>query len=430
MMKRFIVLLAVLMLSQQVFAQKNGGDYSSDDDKSRFSDPFAQPKFVPNISLIADLSYAHRDYRDEEYQRFRIPGFIDDSSLEDEDEGLYSFTDSQRRGINLNYGELALQAAVDPYFDLFAVFHLAESSFEIEELYFSTRSMPFDLQIKAGRFLSGFGRLNSQHAHFWDFADMPVVYNVFLGTGGLLENGVQISWLAPFDFYLMIGGEILQGENEYFSADGFTAEGSSTEIKGSEKPNVYTGFVKTSLDTEDFIVLLGISSAFGHTRADYNVNTDVNGYAIDACTGLYGVDLTLKYLIDSYRYVSLQGEYLYRNMDGSKYLNDGTISDLEKKQGGLYAQLIVKPFLLWRFGARYDFLHKNDVYVNEIRDTEMPENTDRFSFMIEYNFSEFSRFRLQFNQDRTKYSGDDRRIVNEVIFQCNLSIGAHGAHKF
>ncbi len=429
-MQKFIVLLTVLMLSQQVFAQKNGGDYSSDDDKSRFSDPFAQPKFVPNISLIADLSYAHRDYRDEEYQRFRIPGFIDDSSLEDEDEGLYSFTDSQRRGINLNYGELALQAAVDPYFDLFAVFHLAESSFEIEELYFSTRSMPFDLQIKAGRFLSGFGRLNSQHAHFWDFADMPVVYNVFLGTGGLLENGVQISWLAPFDFYLMIGGEILQGENEYFSADGFTAEGSSTEIKGSEKPNVYTGFVKTSLDTEDFIVLLGISSAFGHTRADYNVNTDVNGYAIDACTGLYGVDLTLKYLIDSYRYVSLQGEYLYRNMDGSKYLNDGTISDLEKKQGGLYAQLIVKPFLLWRFGARYDFLHKNDVYVNEIRDTEMPENTDRFSFMIEYNFSEFSRFRLQFNQDRTKYSGDDRRIVNEVIFQCNLSIGAHGAHKF
>jgi hypothetical protein len=117
-------------------------------------------------------------------------------------------------------------------------------------------------------------------------------------------------------------------------------------------------------------------------------------------------------------------------MNGSKYLNDGTISDIEKRQGGLYAQLIVKPFLLWRFGARYDILHKNDIYVDEIRDTEMPENTDRFSFMIEYNFSEFSRFRLQFNQDRTKYSGDDRRIVNEVIFQCNLAIGAHDEHKF
>jgi hypothetical protein len=428
MMKRFIVLLIILLLSQQVFAQKEGGDYISDDDKSRFSDPFAQPKFVPNISLIADFSYAHRDYRDEEYQRFRIPGFIDVFSSEDE--GLYSCTDSQQRGINLNYGEVALQAAVDPYFDLFAVFHLTESSLEIEELYFSTRSMPFDLQIKAGRFLSGFGRLNSQHAHFWDFADMPIIYNVLLGTTGLLENGVQISWLAPFDFYLMIGGEILQGENEYFSADGFTVEGSSTEIKGSEKPNVYTGFIKTSLDTDDFIVLLGISSVFGHTRADYEVNTDVNGYAIDACTGVYGVDLTLKYLIDSYRYVSLQGEYLYRHMNGSKYLYDGTILDMEKRQGGLYAQLIVKPFLLWRFGARYDILHKNDIYLDEIRDTEMPENTDRFSFMIEYNFSEFSRFRLQFNQDRTKYSGDDRKIVNEIIFQCNLAIGAHGAHKF
>jgi len=408
--------------------------FSQDDDEDtynpQYSSPFAQPKFVPNISLIMDFSYAYRDVRDEEYQQYVIPGLMDAHGSFDEDKGLFDYSDSAGRGFNLNYGELNLQSAVDPYFDLFANFTLEEEAFSVEELYFSTRGLPLDLQLKVGKFLSSFGRLNPQHEHFWDFNDLPVVYNAFFGDG-IDEKGVQITWLAPFDFYLMIGGEILQGENETsFGNEGFTVEASGLRINRSREPNLYTGFIKTSLDTDDLIVLAGVSSAVGKARIENGVNDDADGFAIDACTAVYGADLTVKYLIDSYRYISLQGEYLYRDMHGSQYEFNGTRSDLEKKQSGLYAQLVVKPFLQWRFGVRYDLLHRNEVSRDDVRDTELPENTDRYAAMIEYNFTEFSRFRLQYNHDRTKYYADERKTVHEIVFACNLAIGAHGAHKF
>ncbi len=430
-MKKAFVLVTLFVLPLCAFSQESDLLHNADVYKSRYSSPFAQPKFVPDISLIADFSYASRNYREEDYRDFEIPGFMDahNRSGVGGSDGIYAFSDTQQRGFNLNYGELNLQAAVDPYFDLFSNFALSESTFEIEELYITSKSFPLNLQVKLGKFFSSFGRLNAQHEHHWDFADMPVVNNVFFGDG-LLEKGVHISWLAPLDFYLLIGGEILQGENEAsFGSDGFYVTNTGLKIKGSDKPNVYTGFIKTSWDIDDFVVLAGLSSAVGKTISDYTVNED-DGYAIDACTGIYGGDLTLKYLIDSYRYISFQGEYLYRHMNGSEYAYDGSKFDLKKEQSGMYAQLVVRPFMQWRFGMRYDFLHMNEIYVDNVRNPNAHENLDRFSFMIEYNPSEFARFRLQYNQDRTKYLEDDRKIVNEIVLECNFTIGAHGAHKF
>ena len=430
-MKRAFILFTIFLFPICVLSQESELLHNADVHKSKYSSPFAQPKFVPDISLIADFSYATRDYREEEYKDFAIPGFLDahKRSGVGGSDGIYAFSDSQRRGFNLNYGELNLQSAVDPYFDLFSNFTLTESTFEIEELYITSKSFPFNLQVRLGKFFSNFGRLNSQHEHQWDFADMPVVNNVFFGDG-LLERGVQISWLAPLDFYLLIGGEILHGENEAsFGSDGFYVRNADLRIKGSDRPNICTGFIKISWDIDDFVVLGGLSGAVGRTRSDYNVNED-EGYAIDACTSIYGVDLTLKYLIDSYRYISFQGEYLYRNMNGSEYAYDGSSFDLRREQSGMYTQLVVRPFIQWRFGVRYDFLHMNEIYVDSVRDPDVQDNLDRFSFMVEYNPSEFTRFRLQYNRDRTKYQGDDRKIINEIILECNFTIGAHGAHKF
>jgi hypothetical protein len=51
----------------------------------------------------------------------------------------------------------------------------------------------------------------------------------------------------------------------------------------------------------------------------------------------------------------------------------------------------------------------------------------RVSAMTEYNFTEFSRIRAQFNHDRSDRNG---RVNNEGILQLTFSIGAHGAHPF
>src|SRR5690606_27420537 len=131
------------------------------------SSPFAQSQFVPDIAFIADFSYVFRNLKNGVYSEMQLPGLNTGHR-----QGINS-----DNGFNLNYGELVIGSTVDPYFALFTTFHLQKFAFEIEEAYISTRSLPFSLQAKAGRFFSSFGRLNSVHHHYWHFADQPIVYN-------------------------------------------------------------------------------------------------------------------------------------------------------------------------------------------------------------------------------------------------------------
>jgi hypothetical protein len=50
----------------------------------------------------------------------------------------------------------------------------------------------------------------------------------------------------------------------------------------------------------------------------------------------------------------------------------------------------------------------------------------RVSAMLDWTPSEFSRFRLQFNQDKSQIGITDDQIYLQYI----LSLGTHGAHKF
>jgi hypothetical protein len=46
--------------------------------------------------------------------------------------------------------------------------------------------------------------------------------------------------------------------------------------------------------------------------------------------------------------------------------------------------------------------------------------------MIDYNWSEFSRVRLQLAQDKSMIGITDNQLTVQYI----MSLGAHGAHKF
>ncbi|MHB9102340.1 MAG: hypothetical protein ACYC2E_12590, partial [Sulfuricella sp.] len=48
------------------------------------------------------------------------------------------------------------------------------------------------------------------------------------------------------------------------------------------------------------------------------------------------------------------------------------------------------------------------------------------SLMFDYSPSEFSRFRLQFAQDKSRSEATD----NQMFLQYQMSLGAHGAHKY
>ena len=402
--------------------------------QSKEGSAFDQSKFVPDIAFILDISGVARDITNEKYYSLTIPGFSYPFLNQPSSSGL-----NAHRGINFNYGEMSLYSVVDPYFDLFAVIGLSPDGAGMEEAYFTTRKLPYGFQVKAGKFLASFGRVNEQHEHFWDFANSPLVSMALFGEEGLKEIGVQATWVAPTPFFLVFGAEVLNGENEQsFGNSGFSAPSGSVTINDVQGPNLFVGFIRSSFDIEDASILFGVSNAMGTTRTDQGFSSsEGTGEAIDANTDIISGDLTAKYSLDAIRYLSFQSEYMYRVMNGTEYVRDSSNAisslSLDKHHSGFYAQLVAKIDQLWRLGVRYDLLIQNDVSFGGANQN-IPANLPRYSAMIEYSPTEFSRLRFQFDRDESRYvqttCGWSRQPYSQLTLQMNLIIGAHGAHAF
>lgn len=404
------------------------------------SDPFSQKKFLPDVSLVLDFSYVSRNLTDKTYREVMIPGFNHGFFHSHEDHGHFPY--NAERGFNLNYGELYLTHAVDPYFDLVGIFHLSERGFNIEEGYFRTKGLPANLQIKGGKFYSKFGRLNEFHPHYWDFVDAPLVYRATFGEHNLLEKGAQLTWLAPTPFYLLLGVEAFQGDNEHnFNRNGFVVNtkkdgtGTYVEVPDTKKPNLYTFFIKPSFDVGRASILGGLSYAEGKTRINHLEDQDP--HAFTGTTKIYGLDLTVRYTLGSYRYITWQSEYIQRDVKGTRFGYDNSNNlvqaNLQREQSGFYSQVVYKFAPRWRVGARYDLINKNDTFINGVN-RNLPDNLYRYSAMIDFLPSEFSRIRLQYNYDKSLFlqngTSFERKTNHEVILQFNMLIGAHGAHGF
>lgn len=423
MQRQIVILIVSTFLAVPISAQDGGTS-----GQSAQSSPFSQAKFVPDISLILDCSYLHRNVSDEEYAGHFLPGFVQSDEHP-----------ASHEAFNLNYAEITFYSVVDPYFELFAVCHVSEKHFHLEEAYWLTRKLPAGFQLKAGKFLSSFGRLNEQHAHYWDFADRPLVEQAFFGDEGLNEIGARATWVAPTDFFLFVGGEILMGENAAsFGRTGFALPQQNVSVLSVSGPGLFTGYLKTSVDIGEASVLTGLSAARGATRSDQQFSAGASGgQAISGNTTVLGGEFTVKYTLDAIRYLSFQSEYLWRNTEATSYSIDGAQhplqSSVQKHQSGFYAQLVAKFGLRTRGGVRFDLLQRNEILTAGQRQ-DLPEDLPRLSGMIELNPTEFSRVRLQYNYDLSKYSElnkqFDRMPIQELSLQVNLAIGAHGAHSF
>ena len=118
--------------------------------------------------------------------------------------------------------ELAASASIDPFFRLdmaFGMYHL-----HIEEIYATTTSLPWNLQIRAGQFKSNIGRHNPTHLHQWHFVTHPLANQFMFGSEGLGLPGFELSFLFPLPWYVEIAGALQMGESG-------SLERTSTEIR-------------------------------------------------------------------------------------------------------------------------------------------------------------------------------------------------------
>jgi hypothetical protein len=114
-----------------------------------------------------------------------------------------SLTTESGKRVDVREVEIAVQAAVDPYFrgDIFLGISDAEG-IAIEQAFLTATALPWGLEARIGRFLMPFGKQNTTHRHDLHTVDYPYAIQEFFGPEGFKGTGLMVSKLfAPFGFY-------------------------------------------------------------------------------------------------------------------------------------------------------------------------------------------------------------------------------------
>jgi hypothetical protein len=379
-----------------------------------------------DMSLILDVGYTDRSISNEDFEGSYVTGFGHAHSEGDAHDHEHPVV---KNGFNLNYAEFGISADVDPYWSLNSIFHLSEYSLEIEEAYV-TSTFGNGFNLKFGKFYSMFGRLNRLHPHSWNFIDNPLIYGTIFGTHNLLEQGLSISYVPETDFFLVANFELLEGENENsFGKDGFSA--GDFEVEEDKNPLISLS-LKSSFDVGDLIVLGGLSYLKGVSHISHL--DEETPHAVNSDVQVFGAELTLKYLFDSYSYLSWQSEYIGREFDGDFYGFNTTSSTFFKKdstfsQNGFYSELFYKFNQNYGFGARYSELSENSKIIGGVEKIgDINQNIS--SLLFEYSTTEFAKFRVQYNHNSALNVGGEERDFDEILFSFNFAVGDHPAHAF
>src|SRR5271157_1930557 len=143
--------------------------------------------FNPAIGLVGETVFSYRDKGSSQTGSARPGGF-----------------DVFQRSVELNAA-----AAVDPYAKAYVVINASadpvtgESSLGVEEAALQTTSLPWNLELKAGRFFGEFGRLAYIHDHELPFVNRPLALDQYVG-GESRTDGGQLNWLVPIPHYVSL----------------------------------------------------------------------------------------------------------------------------------------------------------------------------------------------------------------------------------
>jgi hypothetical protein len=341
------------------------------------------------------------------------------------------------RGFSLDESEFTAAASVDPYFRGQFTAAFTEGAVSVEEAFFQTSALGHGLTVKGGRFFSSIGYENSIHNHAWDFKDPALVQTVFLGPN-FAETGLQLNWIAPTPLFIELGSEIGAGATE-------PGLGLDTGFNRNGIPS-WTAYAHIGDD-------IGTGGSYRLGASTLQTTTGNNAVAfgtLDQTTGttnlftgnvrLYGLDFVYKWAPDGNpvdRNFKLVAEWWYReyagnmDFDSTSALGVGPVTEgFTARQQGWYVQGVYQFLPEWRVGLRYDQLNQGSISTGPTGvaiGATVPSYTPwRAAAMVDWSLSEFSRIRLQVQQDRAQQG----IIDNEVFVQYIMSLGSHGAHKF
>ena len=345
-------------------------------------------------------------------------------------------------GFNLSETELIFSANIDHLFygQVTIGAHEDENTteFDLEEAFVDALGLPGGLSVRFGRFYSEIGYLNKFHSHAWDFHDEPLAYRAFLGRQ-YRDDGLQFNWVAPTDLYLRLSAETLRG-------DTFPGGGAHDDFGNTQNISLQIGGDvgignSWQLGLSQMWTEADDRAGAGHAHGHEEEGAET---AFAGDSDLTIVDFVWKWAPEGNprdRNFIFQAEYFYREEDGEVRFTEGDESallDYKGEQTGWYAQAVYQFIRNWRAGIRYDQLSPdNELTAIETAGIDADEaieesglindghDPERWSAMLDYSPSEFSRIRLQYNHDD---SGPETN--RQWTLQYIMSIGAHGAHEF
>ena len=350
-----------------------------------------------------------------------------------------------KEGFWTDHTELAISAPIDDMFygkiTLVLDEHDGETEVELEEAFVQTTAMPYDLSVRAGRFLSNVGYLNGKHAHTDSFADRPLVYRAFM-NGHYYDDGIRASWLAPTDLYLEFGVEAFKGGQmpAYSEGNGIGAKSAFIKTGGdfNHEHSWQLGASYIGFDNDE-----GACSAHVHGEDDVHEHEeehhDEEHHAFSACDFIgtrdyYIVDATWKWAPDgNYKYqnFALSAEYFMVEEEGElpheeheeheEHIEalEEHHDEVEAEHTGFYVSAVYQFSPNWAAGIRYSEIDFDEPYSDDFKPSVS-------TAMMEYRHSHFSTIRLQYSEDKSTEEITD----NQVTLQFSMALGAHGAHQF
>ena len=301
--------------------------------------------------------------------------------------------------LEMHESEASFQAIVDPYAraDFFVSF--GEEGVELEEGFLTLTSLPGGFLTKVGRMRAAFGKVNALHNHVLPWTDRPLVTrNLVGGEEGIDDAGISVARLLPAGpLFLEATGEVYRGDS------------SASLFHSSKRGDLtYVAHLRGYHDiTESTNIDLGTSYSYGHNPAGLVNDVDIGRFT----TNLFGVDATLRWRPLTraiYHQFIGRSEVIWSNREQF---------DGRQRSMGYYVSGDYQFARRWWLGGRYDRSERAE-------DASLLDRGG--SAVLTYWPSEFSQVRGQYR--RTEYG--DAAAANELLFQFQFSIGAHGAHPF
>jgi hypothetical protein len=319
----------------------------------------------------------------------------------------------------LREAEIDMRVPIDPYADGVLITSLesetpSEFSAGVEEGYVNIKKFPFldrpplGLKLKVGRFRPLFGNTNILHTHDLPQTFRPLPVQEFLGPEGFIADGLSANIFLPtpgknanldFTFDVLSGGAISISPN----SDGRTA---------------YLGhlrYYQTFADAHD--LQLGWSSYF-HPKGNGIREADI-----------HNIDFTYRWKpnrMGDWKSFILGGEFMFgRRAFPEAFETPDVANALDGSQPGTGRPFGYYLYTQWQFnrrtyaGVRWD---KTDV----LSDPSLQRRSITPS--VSYYFSEFLRFRLNFEHRWSDLFSENKR--NSVYAELNFVFGSHPSEPF